>query len=65
MITVTLPDSMILVMKNLQQLLMNIAIEEKPKRTQDLTWFDNVSISTETRSFYFFTVEIGLHSVYL
>jgi hypothetical protein len=56
MITVTLPDSMFLVVKKLQQLLMNIAIEEKPEKTQDLTGFDNVPTSTRARSFYFFTM---------
>jgi hypothetical protein len=29
-------------MKNLQQLLMNIVIQGKLERTQDLTWFDNM-----------------------
>jgi len=34
------------VVKNLQQLLMNIVKGEKLERTQDLMWFDNVFIST-------------------
>ena len=40
-------------MKNLQQLLMNIAIEEKLEKTQDLIWFDNVPTSITTRIFLF------------
>jgi len=39
------------VMKKLQQLMINIAIEEKLERTQDLTWLNNVSISIEAMSF--------------
>jgi hypothetical protein len=39
--------------KNLQQLLMNIAIKEKLERTQDLTWFGNMSPSIGDESFYF------------
>jgi len=39
--------------KNLQQLLMNIAIKEKLDRTQDLTWFGNMSTSIGDESFYF------------
>jgi hypothetical protein len=39
--------------KNLQQLLMNIAIKEKLERTQDLTWFGNMSTSIGDESFYF------------
>jgi len=42
----------ICVVKNLQQLLMNIAIEEKLERTQYLTWFRNVPISTGAIGFY-------------
>jgi hypothetical protein len=38
--------NMTYVVKNLQQLLMNIVKGEKLERTQDLMWFDNVFIST-------------------
>jgi hypothetical protein len=34
------------VVKNLQQLLMNIVKGEKLERKQDLMWFDKVFIST-------------------
>jgi hypothetical protein len=41
------------VVKNLQQLLMNIVKGEKLERTQDLMWFGNVYVSPWAMIFYF------------
>jgi hypothetical protein len=42
---------------------MNIAIEEKLEKTQDLMWFSNVPTSTKVRSFLFHYIKIGLYDI--